>query len=101
MFNRNTCITEFGTPFTIGMVEETKPTTFAGLAKISGLSLCTDIWLGNAQELIKNDIVSFKEVIGCHDDIMEHLMYKGLKPIKVFKIIEFVRKGQASKEPDS
>ena len=93
-------IPEFGTPFTVGLVAETKPTTFAELIKISGLSHGTDVWLGNAQELIKNNIVPFKDVIGCRDDIMVYLMYKGMKPIKAFKIMEFVRKGKASKEPD-
>ena len=93
-------IPEFGTPFTIGLVAETKPTTFAELIKISGLSHGTDVWLGNAQELIKNNIVPFKEVIGCRDDIMVYLMQKGMKPLKAFKIMEFVRKGKASKEPD-
>ena len=96
-------IPEFGTPFTISMVNETKPTTFAELVKISGLSHGTDVWLGNARDLCTPDIdgnikVPFKEVIGCRDDIMVYLMYKGLKPIKAFKIMEFVRKGKASKD---
>ena len=97
-------IPEFGTNFTIGMVNETKPTTFAELVKISGLSHGTDVWLGNARDLCTPDEdgnikVPFKEVIGCRDDIMVYLMYKGLPPIKAFKIMEFVRKGKASKEP--
>lgn len=94
-------IPEFGTPFTIKLVEDTKPTTFAELTKISGLSHGTDVWLGNAQELIQNNIVPFKEVIGCRDDIMVYLMYNGLAPIKAFKIMEFVRKGKASKDPET
>ncbi len=94
-------IPEFGTNFTIGMVAETKPTTFAELIKISGLSHGTDVWLGNAQDLIKNNIVPFKDVIGCRDDIMVYLMYKGVAPIRAFKIMEFVRKGRASKDPET
>ena len=94
-------IPEFGTAFTIKLVEDTKPTTFAELIKISGLSHGTDVWLGNAQELIKNNIVPFKDTIGCRDDIMVYLMYNGLEPIKAFKIMEFVRKGKASKDPET
>jgi len=94
-------VPEFGTNFTIGMLRDTKPTTFGELIKISGLSHGTDVWLGNAQELIKKGIVPFKEVIGCRDDIMVFLMQAGMEPLKAFKIMEFVRKGKASKEPDA
>ncbi len=94
-------IPEFGTPFTIKLVEDTKPTTFGELVKISGLSHGTDVWLGNAQELIQNNIVPFKETIGCRDDIMVYLMYNGVAPLKAFKIMEFVRKGKASKDADT
>ena len=94
-------VPEFGTPFTIKLVEDTKPTTFAELVKISGLAHGTDVWLGNAQELIQNNVVPFSKVIGCRDDIMVELMYGGLEPFKAFKIMEFVRKGKASKDPET
>ncbi len=93
-------VPEFGTDFTIGMLRDTKPTTFGELIKISGLSHGTDVWLGNAQELIRKGVVPFKEVIGCRDDIMVFLIQCGMEPLKAFKIMEFVRKGKASKDPE-
>ena len=82
------------------MLKDTKPSTFAELVKISGLSHGTDVWLNNAKDLVDNNIVPFKEVIGCRDDIMVYLMYNGLKPLDAFKIMEFVRKGRPSKEKE-
>ncbi|MDD2489686.1 MAG: PolC-type DNA polymerase III [Bacilli bacterium] len=92
-------VPEFGTRFVIDMLNDTKPNTFAELVKISGLSHGTDVWLGNAQDLIRHDICAFKDVIGCRDDIMTYLMYHGLEPIDAFNIMEFVRKGKPSKDP--
>ena len=92
---------ELGTRFVIQMLVETKPSTFAELVKISGLSHGTDVWAGNASELIRNNIVPFKDVIGCRDDIMVNLMNWGMKPIRAFKIMEHVRKGKATKDPET
>ena len=90
-------IPEFGTSFVRQMLLDTKPTTFAELVRISGLSHGTDVWLNNAQDLVVDKVVEFKDVISTRDDIMNYLLFKGLPPKMSFTIMENVRKGKGLK----
>ena len=89
-------IPEYGTKFARGMLLDTHPTTFDELIRLSGLSHGTDVWLGNAQTLIEEGVVTLQEAICCRDDIMIYLIKKGLPPDKAFKIMESVRKGKVA-----
>jgi len=93
-------IPEFGTEFVRGMLEETKPKTFADLIRISGLSHGTDVWLNNARDIIRAGKATLKQAICTRDDIMHDLSARGVEPFTAFKIMERVRKGKGLEPAD-
>ena len=94
-------ISEFGTNFVMGMLKKIDVNSFSDLVKVSGLSHGTDVWQNNGEDLVTGNTsfgeISFKETIGCRDDIMVQLMSYGLEPKTAFDIMEFVRKGKLHK----
>ena len=91
-------IPEFNTHFTRGMLMDTLPTRFDTLVRLSGFSHGTDVWLGNAKDLILSKTATVDSTIGCRDDIMTYLISCGMPEKRSFKIMEAVRKGRGLPE---